>query len=200
MSFLTNIIRVRFRGEWEAERPYKYQDTVSVDGSIYFCKVAHTNQEPPNETYWTLMVQGGSSGGVTLEQVKADEDIADALTKKHANTNDPTADQKAALAGTSGTVSDSNRFVTNADARNSDARTPTAHTHDDRYYTESEVDTALSGKSDTSHNHNLNDLTEKSYNSLSDKPTLGTAAARNIHVGTTAPGSPSEGDLWVDTN
>lgn len=29
----------------------------------------------------------------------------------------------------------------------------TTHTHDDRYYTESEVDTALSGKSDTSHNH-----------------------------------------------
>ena len=27
------------------------------------------------------------------------------------------------------------------------------HTHDDRYYTESEVDTKLSGKSDTGHNH-----------------------------------------------
>ena len=28
-----------------------------------------------------------------------------------------------------------------------------SHTHDDRYYTESEIDTKLSGKSDTSHNH-----------------------------------------------
>lgn len=28
----------------------------------------------------------------------------------------------------------------------------------------------------------------------------GTAAARNMSVGTTAPGSPSVGDLWVDTN
>lgn len=28
------------------------------------------------------------------------------------------------------------------------------HTHDGRYYTESEIDTKLSGKSDTSHNHN----------------------------------------------
>ena len=27
------------------------------------------------------------------------------------------------------------------------------HTHDDRYYTESEIDTKLSGKSDTGHNH-----------------------------------------------
>lgn len=32
------------------------------------------------------------------------------------------------------------------DARLTDARTPTTHTHDDRYYTESETDTLLSGK------------------------------------------------------
>lgn len=31
---------------------------------------------------------------------------------------------------------------------------------------------ALDLKSDTSHNHNLNDLAEKSYNSLTDKPTI----------------------------
>jgi ABC-type nitrate/sulfonate/bicarbonate transport system permease component len=29
---------------------------------------------------------------------------------------------------------------------------------------------------------------------------LGTAAVLNISVGTTAPGSPATGDLWVDTN
>jgi hypothetical protein len=33
------------------------------------------------------------------------------------------------------------------------------------------IETALEGKSDTTHNHNLNDLSEKSYNSLTDKPT-----------------------------
>lgn len=32
--------------------------------------------------------------------------------------------------------------------------TPSSHTHDDRYYTESEINTKLSSKSDTSHNHN----------------------------------------------
>lgn len=61
-----------------------------------------------------------------------------------------------------------------------DGKSATSHTHDDRYYTESETDTLLAGKSSTSHNHNLNDLTEKSYNSLTDKPTLGTAAPLNV--------------------
>jgi hypothetical protein len=39
----------------------------------------------------------------------------------------PTAGQKAALAGTSGTPGSGNKYVTDADSRNSDARTPTAH-------------------------------------------------------------------------
>ena len=39
----------------------------------------------------------------------------------------PTTGEKAALAGTSGTPSDTNRYVTNSDARLSNARTPTAH-------------------------------------------------------------------------
>lgn len=39
----------------------------------------------------------------------------------------PTADEKAALAGTSGTPGAANKFVTNADSRNSDSRVPTAH-------------------------------------------------------------------------
>ena len=42
----------------------------------------------------------------------------------HANTNDPSADQKAALAGTSGVPSVTNKYVTDADAHNTNARTP----------------------------------------------------------------------------
>jgi hypothetical protein len=45
----------------------------------------------------------------------------------HTNANDPTTDQKAALSGTSGTAGAGNKFVTDADQRNSDARTPVAH-------------------------------------------------------------------------
>lgn len=35
-----------------------------------------------------------------------------------------------------------------------DGKSDTSHTHDNRYYTESEIDTKLNGKSDTSHTHN----------------------------------------------
>ena len=35
-----------------------------------------------------------------------------------------------------------------------------AHTHDDRYYTESETDTLLSGKASSSHSHTKSDITD----------------------------------------
>ena len=41
--------------------------------------------------------------------------------------NLPTSDQKAALAGTNGIPSTTNKYVTNSDPRNSDARVPSAH-------------------------------------------------------------------------
>lgn len=48
---------------------------------------------------------------------------------------------------------------------------PSPHNHDDRYYTEGETDTLLSGKSDTGHTHTVSDVT--------DFPTLGTLASKN---------------------
>jgi len=41
-------------------------------------------------------------------------------------------------------------------------------------YTETEIDSLLAGKSDVTHNHTLTSLSEKSYNSLTDKPTIPT--------------------------
>ena len=36
---------------------------------------------------------------------------------------------------------------------------PASHDHDDRYYTESEVDTALNGKASSTHTHTISDVT-----------------------------------------
>jgi hypothetical protein len=47
----------------------------------------------------------------------------------HSNANDPAAGEKSALAGTSGTPGSENKYVTNSDPRNTDARTPSAHNH-----------------------------------------------------------------------
>jgi hypothetical protein len=35
------------------------------------------------------------------------------------------------------------------------------------------------------------------YSDLSGLPVLGTAAAKNLHIGTTAPPSPANGDVWI---
>ena len=40
-----------------------------------------------------------------------------------------------------------------------DGKAASSHTHDDRYYTESEMNTKLSGKSDTGHKHVISDVT-----------------------------------------
>ncbi|MFA4901964.1 MAG: hypothetical protein WC600_04385 [Desulfobaccales bacterium] len=45
----------------------------------------------------------------------------------HSNANDPTVDQKVALGGTSGTPGVGNLYVTDADPRNTNARTPMVH-------------------------------------------------------------------------
>ncbi len=51
----------------------------------------------------------------------------------HTHATLPSADEKAALAGTSGSPSGTNKYVTNDDSRNTNARTPTAHasSHED---------------------------------------------------------------------
>lgn len=56
---------------------------------------------------------------------------------------------------------------------------PDAHTHDDRYYTEGEVDTALAGKSDTGHTHDDRYYTEAEVNALIAAIPLGWKFVRN---------------------
>jgi hypothetical protein len=54
---------------------------------------------------------------------------------------------------------------------------PEAHTHDDRYYTEGETDTALSGKAAAAHTHDERYYTESEV----DTALSGKAAAAHIH-------------------
>lgn len=65
--------------------------------------------------------------------------------------------------------------------------TPSSHTHDDRYYTETEVDSKLSGKANSSHTHTKNqvglgnvDNTADSAKSVKYATSAGSANALNV--------------------
>lgn len=63
------------------------------------------------------------------------------------------------ISGTSSATNDNQKVVLADHTALTDARTPLSHTHDDRYYTETETDTLLSAKASTSHTHNISDVT-----------------------------------------
>src|SRR6185369_5401648 len=67
---------------------------------------------------------GGADTGGALDH---DDMTNVTATQHHTNANDPSAGEKAALAGTSGTPGSGNKYVTDGDARNTNSRTPTAH-------------------------------------------------------------------------
>ncbi len=71
---ITNLVRCEFIGTWSGAASYSIKDVVQSGGSLYYCKVDNTNQEPPNSTYWDLFVSKGDqgdigAGGATLSQV-----------------------------------------------------------------------------------------------------------------------------------
>jgi hypothetical protein len=49
-------------GDWSASNPYVSGNTVGYNGSSYICISAHTNQVPPNLTYWNVVAQSGAAG------------------------------------------------------------------------------------------------------------------------------------------
>lgn len=79
----------------------------------------------------------------------------------------------------------SNAFIKEGDSRLTNARTPTSHTHDDRYYTESEIDTKLSSKVDTVSGKGLstNDFSA-TYKDYVDNLVSSSATTKNAHTHT----------------
>ena len=49
-------------GEWNDMADYEINDVVSHNGSGYACVLAHSDQEPPNATYWQVIGAKGETG------------------------------------------------------------------------------------------------------------------------------------------
>ena len=64
--------------------------------------------------------------------------------------------------------------------------TPASHTHDDRYYTESEVDSKLSGKANTSHTHTKSQITDFPSSLKNPNAITFTGAVTGTYDGSTA--------------
>lgn len=122
---------------WSNIVSYNVDDAVSHNGSSYVCILSHTNQEPPNGTYWDVLASKGDTGA--------------AGTTDHGS-----------LTG----LSDDDHSQYHNDARG-DARYYTeteldAGQLDNRYYTETEVNTlldhgGLTGLTDDDHTQYHND-------------------------------------------
>jgi hypothetical protein len=53
---------VHWERAWSSGTAYRVNDAVSHQGSSYICIADHTNQEPPNATYWDVIASKGDTG------------------------------------------------------------------------------------------------------------------------------------------
>lgn len=53
---------IQWKGAWSGATAYDVNDAVVVNGTSYICIQAHTNQTPPNATYWNVLAAKGDAG------------------------------------------------------------------------------------------------------------------------------------------
>lgn len=128
-----------WKGNW-VQDTYVVRDVVSYNGSAYVRLISGASAVAPplDIAGWDLFARGftteeishftnqSNPHGTTYQQVGAEPA---GTVSTHSATPHPTADEKAAMAGTVGPPSGSNKFVTQADSRLTDSRTPKSHTH-----------------------------------------------------------------------
>lgn len=67
-------------GVWSGATAYAVNDAIAWDGSSYICTVAHTNQEPPNASYWDVLAAAGVDGGTALPYAVELDDAGSGVT------------------------------------------------------------------------------------------------------------------------
>lgn len=78
------VAKITWRGAWSGATAYALNDAVGDGGASYICKLAHTNHQPPNTTYWDVLAAKGTSGAGTGDMIGANNlsDVADPVAAR----------------------------------------------------------------------------------------------------------------------
>lgn len=161
----------RWRGTWSGATAYASGDLVYYSGSSYLSILDGINKNPTSETsYWTLVAMkgqdGGGAGDMTTAIYDPDED-GKVSSAEEADSVPWTGVTGKPSTFTPATHNHDDLYFTEAEVTSALAgKSDTDHTHDDLYFTESEVTTALAGKSDTGHTHDTRYYTESEVDAL----------------------------------
>lgn len=128
----------------------------------------------PSEDTDTTYTAGAGLGLSGTEFSIADNGVTTAKLADDSVTADKIAD---------GVIPDVSEFITSEEA--SGAYAAKSHTHDDRYYTETEVDGLLDGKADASHTHTIENVTGL-QDALDEKADVGSVTLASLGVTATA--------------
>ena len=128
----------------------------------------------PSEDTDTTYTAGAGLGLSGTEFSIADSGVTTAKLANDSVTADKIAD---------GVIPDVSEFITSEEA--SGAYAAKSHTHDDRYYTETEVDGFLDGKANVSHAHTIENVTGL-QDALDEKADVGSVTLTSLGVTATA--------------
>ena len=145
-----------------------------------------TNDQTPTYSQASALANLTSGEKLSVAFGKIMKAIADFITHKNSTSNphgvtaaqvgaDPTGTAASAISTHNGA----------ADAHTSlfSGKSDTGHTHDDRYYTESETDTMLAGKAASSHNHSASNITSGTLSIARGGTGAASAAAARTNIG-----------------
>lgn len=147
LSLFVNPSTRQTSGDYDLTSPtYAYKVTHSIASSIM------KTGKPPEESH--ILTFGWDSFTGWGAQLAIGSKKGNHLYIRGANSKQKTVDNKTVNYSEWDsdwrTILDSGNYTSYAATK--------SHTHDDRYYTESEIDTKLKGKSDTNHTHDLSTM------------------------------------------
>lgn len=76
------VAEINWRGAWDSGTAYALRDAVGCNGASYICISAHSNQVPPNATFWDVLAlrgvdgaSGNGTGDVTGQASSVDNEL-----------------------------------------------------------------------------------------------------------------------------